>query len=622
MNINTINPSIISPQEELEKIINEYITPDKIRKITGINNLNEIRCLELKVDSRKTSIGNIGKILPNLSQLNLNNSYFESIRNLGSSFDKLDILWACNCSINELDGISSFNSLKKLYVNKNSITDIYSITMLDSLETLNIESNMIAEVEQLEYLALCSSLNNLTIRNNPITSKIKIMIDENSAISKQNKLNAYNQIIHDFAPNVTVLDGITVDMNKLNILTNEEIQNILKKANELATNIVSSNTNSKINLNKYLGIENEVEEASELTFGTSETVCGNPVLFLRSRRQELKQANNGKEKKKGYGIEINDKMEKEEEKIIEKNDEKHNNKNNDNIIGDDGDDVKNEELEKKKKLNQNLTKEKKAPNTEDTTEKDDKYSDIIYNSDYYNNISISSLTESEKPVLQNYQVRNDRKLLRRRSQTSIDIFSLISTSTETSSSLSSSFYVNSLKSKNNQPIVSEDSIYSISSSNCSNYNVNGTQSKLQLHQRSSTMDSSLDDNRLLNSSIKISEESSSNTRNNSTSELQNESLKKDPELRNENVKQNISNQASQELNESEKLKHNAMFTKIINFINHSENNNEFDDSTSLNNKKGNILIPHPPLNPIPPPDDENKPSSIPNIRRRMFKKKK
>jgi len=78
---------------------------------------------------------------------------------------------------------------------------------------------MIAEVEQLEYLGLCSSLNNLTIKNNPITSKLKMVIDESKSISKQNKLNAYNQIIHGLASSITILDGIPIDMKNINILT-------------------------------------------------------------------------------------------------------------------------------------------------------------------------------------------------------------------------------------------------------------------------------------------------------------------------------------------------------------------------------------------------------------------
>lgn len=32
----------------------------KQRKITGVNNLDEVRSIELKVDSRKTSISNVG----------------------------------------------------------------------------------------------------------------------------------------------------------------------------------------------------------------------------------------------------------------------------------------------------------------------------------------------------------------------------------------------------------------------------------------------------------------------------------------------------------------------------------------------------------------------------------
>ena len=60
---------------------------------------------------------------------------------------------------------------------------------------------------------------------------------------------------------------------------------------------------------------------------------------------------------------------------------------------------------------------------------------------------------------------------------------------------------------------------------------------------------------------------------------------------------------------------------IIKKINVQNNTNDFDDLTFINNKKDNILIPHPPLDPIPIQDNCQRPTSVPLIRRRLYRKK-
>ena len=50
------------------------------RDLTGVDNLEEVHFLEMKVDTRDTSLGNFGAHLPNLSQLKLSNSISTSVR--------------------------------------------------------------------------------------------------------------------------------------------------------------------------------------------------------------------------------------------------------------------------------------------------------------------------------------------------------------------------------------------------------------------------------------------------------------------------------------------------------------------------------------------------------------
>jgi len=78
---------------------------------------------------------------------------------------------------------------------------------------------LVSEIEQLEYLALCPSLNNLTIRNNPITLKLRIAIEKDNKIVKQNKISAYNKIVKSLIPSITILDGVPIEPKKINILS-------------------------------------------------------------------------------------------------------------------------------------------------------------------------------------------------------------------------------------------------------------------------------------------------------------------------------------------------------------------------------------------------------------------
>ena len=50
------------------------------RDLTGVDNLEEVHYLEMKVDTRDTSLGNFGCHLPNLAQLKLSNSIIQSVR--------------------------------------------------------------------------------------------------------------------------------------------------------------------------------------------------------------------------------------------------------------------------------------------------------------------------------------------------------------------------------------------------------------------------------------------------------------------------------------------------------------------------------------------------------------
>ncbi|XP_064347990.1 leucine-rich repeat-containing protein 56 [Camelus dromedarius] len=132
------------------------------------DDLGLVSRLELRVNTRENSLGNFGVHLPNLSQLKLNGSCLGSLRDLGTSLGRLQVLWLARCGLADLDGVSSFPALKELYVSYNDISDLSPLCLLEQLEVLDLEGNCVEDPGQLCYLQLCPRLATLTLEGNPV----------------------------------------------------------------------------------------------------------------------------------------------------------------------------------------------------------------------------------------------------------------------------------------------------------------------------------------------------------------------------------------------------------------------------------------------------------------------
>ncbi|XP_067937437.1 leucine-rich repeat-containing protein 56-like [Watersipora subatra] len=165
--LDKINPSPVAV-DETELLIEEFLSPRKLRALTGIEDLEEVKYLEMRVDTSETSLGNFGALLPNLSQLKLNNSIISSVRDIGSSFSVLRILWMPRCNLEDLDGVTAMPNLKELYLAYNDIAELSPLSMMTSIEILDLEGNNISDAYQIEFLSLCSNMKNLTLEGNPI----------------------------------------------------------------------------------------------------------------------------------------------------------------------------------------------------------------------------------------------------------------------------------------------------------------------------------------------------------------------------------------------------------------------------------------------------------------------
>ncbi|CAF3413201.1 unnamed protein product [Rotaria sp. Silwood1] len=164
-----VNPEPLVLQEA-DFLLEEFLSPTKLRALTGTDDLANIRELEMIVDTSDTSLGNFGVYLQKLVQLKLSNSVIPRIRDLGTSLSHIRILWMARCCMNDLDGITSLQSLEELYVAYNEISDLSALSMLEHLRLLDLESNLVDDLRQVEFLALCPSLNSLTLEGNPINN--------------------------------------------------------------------------------------------------------------------------------------------------------------------------------------------------------------------------------------------------------------------------------------------------------------------------------------------------------------------------------------------------------------------------------------------------------------------
>ncbi|XP_019640000.1 PREDICTED: leucine-rich repeat-containing protein 56-like isoform X2 [Branchiostoma belcheri] len=162
-----INPEPIMI-EDSEELVDEYLSPGRLKALTGVEDLDEVQTLEMAVDTRENSLGNFGSLLPKLQQLRLNNSVIASVRDLGTSLRYLQVLWMARCGLQDLDGISSMSALRELYLAYNDISDVSPCSLLEELQVLDLEGNNIDDVAQVEFLALCPKLTTMTLEGNPV----------------------------------------------------------------------------------------------------------------------------------------------------------------------------------------------------------------------------------------------------------------------------------------------------------------------------------------------------------------------------------------------------------------------------------------------------------------------
>ncbi|XP_050192561.1 leucine-rich repeat-containing protein 56 isoform X4 [Myiozetetes cayanensis] len=316
------NPLI---KDDGELLMEEHLSPRKLKALAGVDDLQQVKALEMRVDTRETSLGNFGVHLPNLRELNLNNSLLVSVRDLGTSLSHLCVLWMACCGLSDLDGISSCSSLKELYVAYNNISELSQLTWLDHLEVLDLEGNNIEDIDQMQYLRLCCKLSHLTVEGNLICLK------PNAESAEEPGYN-YRAEVKKLIPHLKYLDKIpanqTVPLPSKKMYEDCLIIKESIKEGGLAGDISwldpylgavarqsgcgprppttsrPGNAQWSANVGRFSDAQLlygsrllpdpavsdmlfSEDDSSDLTHGLSQVICGNPAKALRERRQKL-----------------------------------------------------------------------------------------------------------------------------------------------------------------------------------------------------------------------------------------------------------------------------------------------------------------------------------------------
>ena len=207
----------------------------------NIDDLLKLQKLTIRINGSYGLLNQFGQRLTNLKFLKLNDSFIQSIEDLGSNFKNLKILQINNCKLKDLSGIICFEQLEIFEAKNNEISDLIELEMSSSIKKLNLENNLIENEQNIYFLSSLDDLEYINLLGNPIKN--------------------YEKKLKDFLPNLKEIDiqrdiCDEIDIYNNSIIPNEnEINNInnknnLKNSIEFNDNTESTKVSTSIDLKK------------------------------------------------------------------------------------------------------------------------------------------------------------------------------------------------------------------------------------------------------------------------------------------------------------------------------------------------------------------------------------
>ena len=312
----------------VEKENDKFLTGDtnlidyvlsKYLKIS-INDLKNLRKLSIKVSGSYGLLNQFGQRLTELIYLKLNNSFIQSINDLGTNFLNLRILQINDCKLKDLSGIICFEHLEILEAKNNIISDLIELEMCTSIKKLDLENNLIENSENIYFLSSLDGLTYLNLLKNPITNyeqKLKELLPNLKELNSPNKElcdGYYNSINNKFASvkisesvstnndSKTINANINKDKNKISEKINLDNNNdngikediIINKENKI--NLTSSNNSNinSINSTYFSGSDakNSTKAKFDFTISFNEYMNNKDVNNLKpviTKKKEIKE---------------------------------------------------------------------------------------------------------------------------------------------------------------------------------------------------------------------------------------------------------------------------------------------------------------------------------------------
>ena len=293
----------------------------------NITDLQKLQKLTIRINGSYGLLNQFGQRLTNLKFLKLNDSFIQSIDDLGSNFKNLKILQINNCKLKDLSGIICFEQLEIFEAKNNEISDLIELEMSSSIKKLNLENNLIENEQNIYFLSSLEDLEYINLLGNPIKNyeqKLKELLPNLKEINIQknicDEIDIYNNIIlndnnNELEHQKTDLKESISSISNNNESTKLSISIDLKKSESGETDnveIVDNNNNiiqelmeskTKFNFNKTN--INDLKPAKDLK----------PVIAKKKENKEIKILRETFSKdKKNYdlgnrGVDINKKNE-------------------------------------------------------------------------------------------------------------------------------------------------------------------------------------------------------------------------------------------------------------------------------------------------------------------------
>jgi len=153
--------------EQLSVVAEEFLSDATLRRLSGRDELEAVRYLEMTADTSEQTLGDLGRRLPALEELRLSGSNISTLRDLGTALDGLQVLWIARSSLVELEGFGAFLNLRELFAAFNDVVDLSPISGAERLQVLDLEGNAIDDPSQVLYLQECPELSSLNLQDNP-----------------------------------------------------------------------------------------------------------------------------------------------------------------------------------------------------------------------------------------------------------------------------------------------------------------------------------------------------------------------------------------------------------------------------------------------------------------------